>query len=100
MRSGADGAVSGSMSLYIFARRVGVALPQVIKAARNGRLARSLATNAAGRPYIPDVALADKEWIENRDVRKIRTPGGTLAAARERLVAAQAERAELDNAKK
>jgi phage terminase Nu1 subunit (DNA packaging protein) len=77
-----------------------VALPQVLKAVRNGRLERSLGTNAKGRPCIADGALAEQEWRENRDLRKVRGPTApAMADERRRLVAAQARRAELDNDK-
>jgi phage terminase Nu1 subunit (DNA packaging protein) len=88
------------LSLYAFAQHVGVALPQVLKAARNGRLERSLGVNAKGKPCIADGALAEREWTENRNLSKVRGPvAPAMADERKRLLTAQARRAELDNAK-
>src|SRR6266436_2668618 len=63
------------MSLYGFARRVKVALPQVLKAVDNGRLSRSLGVDGRGKPCIKDVDLAEQEWEENRVMRKVRGLG-------------------------
>lgn len=49
-------------SLRAFAASVGVTHPAVIKAIRSGRLARSIAKDAKGRPRIVDAALAGVEW--------------------------------------
>jgi hypothetical protein len=88
------------ISCYGFARHVGVDVEQVLKGIRNGRLERSVGTNARGRPCITDGALAEQEWRQNRDARKVRGPGVTMAAERKRLLVAQASRAELENAEK
>lgn len=87
-----------------FARTLGVDESAVRKAIRNGRLDRSLGRDARGRVAITDVALATREWTANRDPAKARGPeaaaGETLlattAAARRRVIEAQASRIEQD----
>jgi phage terminase Nu1 subunit (DNA packaging protein) len=79
---------------------VGVTETAVRNAIRAGRLERSLGS-ARGKPCVADRALAEQEWKQNRDMSKVRgsaTP--SMAHERKRLLAAQAQRAELDNAKK
>jgi phage terminase Nu1 subunit (DNA packaging protein) len=78
---------------------VGVDVEQVLKGIRNGRLERSVGTNAKGKPCIADGALAEVEWAKNRDTSKVRGPRVTMATERKRLLVAQARRAELENAK-
>jgi hypothetical protein len=50
------------MSLRAFARVAGVSQPAVTKAIKSGRLSRSVARDAKGRPSIADPAAALVEW--------------------------------------
>jgi hypothetical protein len=59
------------MSLRDFAKVVVVNESAVRKAIRTGRLELSIGY-VAGRPFIKDVALAQREWIANRDPAKVR----------------------------
>lgn len=69
--------VSGG-SLRALARRLDVSLAAVQKAARNGRLARSLG-RTKGRPVILDMDLAEAEWRESTTRAAVRS--GRLTAA-------------------
>jgi hypothetical protein len=84
-------------SLRAVARQLGVAEGAVRKAIRTGRLERSVGRDANGRPVITDLALAEREWRENRDPAKVRAAEGDGATAvmRRRLILAQAKREEL-----
>ena len=48
-----------------FAKLIGVSHTIVSRAARTGRLSRSLGRDRRGRPCIADVELARREWHEN-----------------------------------
>ena len=76
------GSGGGALSLRAFARRVGVDEAAVRKGIRNGRLERSIGQRR-GRPVILDVALAMREWADNRDPAKGRAPRNSTASARE-----------------
>ena len=87
-----------TLSVNGFAARKGVDRGAVRKAIINGWLSQSISRDAEGRPKIADVALADKEWADNRPASKAE-PAGFLSIAQEkrRLVSAQARKVELLN---
>lgn len=58
-------AAGSAMTLAAFARRIGVAGPQITKAITSGRLTESVGRNKRGQPVILDAELAAKEWREN-----------------------------------
>lgn len=58
-------------SFRSFARRQKTSATSVIRAIKSGRLDKSLARDAVGKPVgIADVALADREWAENQNLAK------------------------------
>lgn len=55
------------ISLRKYARERGISHTAVEVAIRSGRLSKSIAHDAKGRPKIADADLADKEWAANTD---------------------------------
>ena len=53
------------MTLRALARELGVSEGAVRAAVRRGRLARSVARDTNGRPFVVDAALAAEEWDQS-----------------------------------
>jgi phage terminase Nu1 subunit (DNA packaging protein) len=92
----------GGLGLRAFARRLGVSLPAVQRAGKEGRI--TITRNEAGRPYIADPEKATAEWEAHTRTR-LATNGradepSALAKATQRHREAQAKIAEQEYARK
>jgi len=74
------------ITLSAFAKRIGVARPQISKAVASGRLKESVGRGEHGQPVILDAQLAEREWVENaKRSRNGGQPKVSLAEAQRRL---------------
>lgn len=58
------------LSLREYARLRSLNPSSVVRAVKSGRLSRSVVRDAAGRPKIADIGLADQEWAARTDLTK------------------------------
>jgi hypothetical protein len=73
------------ITLSAFAKRIGVARPQISKAVASGRLNESVGRGEHGQPVILDAQLAEREWVENAKRSRNGAPKKSLAEAQRRL---------------